>query len=117
MHIQLQAALRPAHVAQHQLLRDATSAVRSQLAAEQTKLRDAHHRAISLEMELSDTKEECKALKQENAVLKKERNLLESQLASRESLAASIGAVRLTRRQQQTTPWLRQRPMKQRAGS
>jgi hypothetical protein len=91
MRTQLQAALRPAHVAQHQLLRDATSAVRSQLAAEQTKLRDAHHRSICLEMELSDTTEECKALKHENAGLKKERNLLESQLASRESLAASRG--------------------------
>ena len=91
MRIQLQAVLQPAHVAQHQLLRDATSAVRSQLAAEQTKLRDAHYRASSLEMELSDTKAECKALKHENAGLKKERNLLESQLASRESLAASRG--------------------------
>ena len=89
MRIQLQAALRPAHVAQHQLIRDATSAVRRQLAADQAKLQGAHHRATNLEMALSDTKEECRALKHENAVLTKECNLLESQLASRESLAAS----------------------------
>ena len=89
MRIQLQAALRPAHVAQHQLIRDATSAVRRQLAVDQAKLRDMHHRASNLEMALSDTKEECRALKHENAGLNKEHNLLESQLASRESLAAS----------------------------
>ena len=89
MRIQLQAALRPAHEAHYQVLREATSALRGQLATERTKLRDTHQKALRLEMDLSNAQEECTALSCENVRLKKDRDLSESRNASEQPIGAS----------------------------
>ena len=93
MRMQLQAAVRPAHEAHFQVLREATSTLCSQLAEERTKLQDGHQKALRLEMALSNAKEECAALSSENARLKKDMDLAESRYASEQSMGASMCAL------------------------